>query len=112
MADSVERAADELRKSGFAGGRRSTDSLDFSTVSLGQDCPQENPPLGADPDALGDALTIKEVAALIGCSVWTVRQRCMRQGLPHYRPSRTGRLIFYRNQVVRWLIEKQTERRW
>jgi hypothetical protein len=26
--------------------------------------------------------------------------------------SRTGRLIFYRNQVIRWLFDKQTEGRW
>jgi Helix-turn-helix domain len=72
------------------------------------------PSEGADAelDALGDPLTIREVARLIGCSVWTVRQQCLRQGLPHFRASRSGRLIFYRSQVVRWLIEKQNERRW
>jgi hypothetical protein len=63
-------------------------------------------------EALGEPLAIGEVARLIGCSVWTVRQQCLRQGLPHFRASRSGRLIFYRNQVVRWLIEKQNERRW
>lgn len=64
------------------------------------------------PGTLGEPLGIREVAALIGCSVWTVRQRCLREGLPHFRASRTGRLIFYRDQVVRWLIHKQNERRW
>lgn len=64
------------------------------------------------PGVLGEPLGIREVAALIGCSAWTVRQQCLRQGLPHFRASRSGRLIFYRNQVVRWLIEKQKERRW
>lgn len=63
-------------------------------------------------EALGEPLSIAEVALLIGCSVWTVRQQCLRQGLPHFRASRSGRLIFYRNQVVRWLIAKQKERRW
>jgi hypothetical protein len=66
----------------------------------------------AEDEPLGEPLTIGEVARLIGCSVWTVRQQCLRQGLPHFRASRSGRLIFYRNQVVRWLIEKQNERRW
>jgi hypothetical protein len=60
---------------------------------------------------LGEPLTICEVAEVIGCSVWTVRQRCIPQGLPYFRASRTGKLIFYRNQVTRWLIEKQTGRR-
>jgi hypothetical protein len=73
-------------------------------------------PVPAAPDEsanlLGEALGIRDVAALIGCSVWTVRQRCLRQGLPHFRTSRTGRLIFYRKQVVRWLFENQTARRW
>lgn len=63
-------------------------------------------------ELLGEPLAIGEVARLIGCSVWTVRQQCLRQGLPHFRASRSGRLIFYRNQVVRWLIERQNERRW
>lgn len=62
-------------------------------------------------DVLGEPLSIRDVARLIGCSVWTVRQQCLRQGLPHFRMSRTGRLIFYRNQVIRWLIHNQKERR-
>ena len=69
-------------------------------------------PPEADHQALGEPLGIREVAQLIGCSVWTVRQRCIPQGLPHFRASRTGRIVFYRTQVVRWLIEKQKERRW
>ena len=67
---------------------------------------------GVPDKELGEPLTIGQVARLIGCSVWTVRQQCLRQGLPRFRASRSGRLIFYRNQVVRWLIEKQKERRW
>ncbi len=66
---------------------------------------------GAGQQGLGEPIGIREVAQLIGCSVWTVRQQCLRRGLPHFRASRTGRLIFYRNQVIRWLIDKQTERR-
>lgn len=61
--------------------------------------------------SLGEPITIREVAQLVGCSAWTVRQQCMRQGLPYFRASRTGKLIFYRNQVIRWLIEKQKTRR-
>ena len=65
-----------------------------------------------DVQVLGAPVGIREVAQLIGCSVWTVRQRCLPQGLPHFRASKTGRIVFYRTQVVRWLIEKQNERRW
>src|SRR5690349_10127932 len=89
----------DQRMSGFAGGRKDTDLLRFSPEALGQNCPTHCPSADGmladtSPGALGDAITIREVAAIIGCSVWTVRQRCMRQGLPHFRPSRTGKLIF------------------
>ncbi len=93
------------------------DSSSVSLVSPRAELPEALPEADdretvAVDEPLGEPLAIGEVARLIGVSVWTVRQRCLRQGLPHFRASRTGRLIFYRNQVVRWLIEKQTERRW
>lgn len=59
-------------------------------------------------DALGEPLSIREVAELIGCSVWTVRQRLLPMGLPHFRIGPAGKLTFYRNQVVIWVLEKQT----
>ena len=61
----------------------------------------------ADQDPLGEPLTIREIARLLGCSVWTVRQRCLPQGLPYFRVAHSGKLIFYRNQVTRWILEKQ-----
>jgi hypothetical protein len=57
---------------------------------------------------LGKPLNIDDVAGLIGCSPWTVRQVLLRRGLPHFRSRASGRLIFYRDQVIRW-IEKQQE---
>lgn len=58
-------------------------------------------------DPLGDALSIKHVAALIGCSPWTVRQVLIPKGLPCFRAGANGRLIFYRQQVVRWVLRQQ-----
>ena len=55
---------------------------------------------------LGRPMTITEVAKLIGCSPWTVRQRFLPRGLPHFRTGASGKLIFYRDQVLRW-IESQ-----
>lgn len=55
---------------------------------------------------LGPPLNIREAAALIGCSPWTVRQTLVPRGLPVFRSTASGRLIFYRNQIVAW-IEKQ-----
>jgi hypothetical protein len=87
------------------------DSKSQARAELPEAMPAPQDSSAIDFEAPGDPLNIREVAKLIGCSVWTVRQRCLRQGLPHFRASRTGRLIFYRNQVIRWLIHNQTERR-
>src|ERR1039458_5431773 len=63
----------------------------------------------------GEPLNLKRVADLIGCSPWTVRQRHLPAGLPHFRAGASGKLIFYRDQVVRWILENQKkggEMRW
>ena len=56
---------------------------------------------------LGEPLSIAEVAALLGCSVWTVRQKYLPKGLPHLRASATGKLVFFRKQVTAWIFEQQ-----
>jgi phage terminase Nu1 subunit (DNA packaging protein) len=60
-------------------------------------------------DSLGEAMNVKQVARLIGCSAWTVRQKHLRQGLPCFRSGPSGRLTFYRNQVVAWILDRQKE---
>ena len=62
-------------------------------------------------DVLGEALTIKEAAALVGCSPWTVRQVLIPRGLPCFRAGANGRLIFYRHQVVQWVLRQQQHRK-
>lgn len=91
------------------------ESLDLLAGSLGQMRPQHCPPPagGVQPvaaDPLGEPMPINKVAALLGCSVWTVRQRLLPSGLPCFRIGRTGKLMFYRNQVVRWVVEKQRQK--
>ena len=56
---------------------------------------------------LGPPLDISAVAALIGCSPWTVRQKLLPKDLPHFRSAASGKLIFYRDQVIRWIERKQ-----
>jgi hypothetical protein len=56
---------------------------------------------------LGPPLGIREVAELIGCSPWTVRQTLIPRGLPHFRSAASGRLIFYTNQIVGWIQSQQ-----
>lgn len=58
-------------------------------------------------DALGEPMNLREVAKLIGCSAWTVRQVLVPDGLPHWRSRPSGKVIFYRSQVVRWLLRHQ-----
>jgi hypothetical protein len=65
-------------------------------------------PAGAPlPAELGEPLGIREVAALIGCSPWTVRQTLVPRGFPFFRSGASGRLIFYRDQVIRWIENQQ-----
>jgi excisionase family DNA binding protein len=66
---------------------------------------------GDEDEPLGEPMSVQEAAELIGCSVWTLRHRLLRQGLPHFRVSGTKKLIFYRKQVVAWILEKQKEGR-
>jgi hypothetical protein len=39
--------------------------------------------------------------------VWTVRQRYLPSGLPYFRFGKTGKITFYRNQIVQWILENQ-----
>jgi len=58
-------------------------------------------------DKLGRPLDIHQVAGLIGCSPWTVRQKLLPLGLPFFRSAASGKLIFYEVQVVRWIEKMQ-----
>ena len=99
---------------------------DFSAIPGGKRFPPHFPPQrgpilrepgafwpapGADcgpfGDGLGMPLSIEEVACLIGCSPWSVRQTLIPRGLPHFRFTANGRLIFYRDQVIRWIENQQ-----
>jgi len=104
--------------SDFVGNAKGAERLDFSHAPLGQcdprhcpehcpQCPAPNHSSIAPDDPLGGPMRIGEVAALLGCSVWTVRQRYVRQGLPHLRASATGRIVFFREQVIDWILTRQ-----
>ena len=102
---------------GFPLTREVVDQTDVSLASPRAELPVALPEgegtgNGGLDEVLGEPLSIGQVARLIGCSVWTVRQQCIPQGLPHFRASRSGKLVFYRNQVIRWLVEGQRKRRW
>jgi hypothetical protein len=103
-AMTTEWGAELRRVSGFEDGAEPAEPLGFSHDSLGQTYPQHYPQAG---DALGEPLSIQEVARVLGCSPWTVRHGYLPQGLPHFRSGPGGKLVFFRNQVVGWIIHEQ-----
>lgn len=58
---------------------------------------------------LGEPLDIKGVAKLVGCSCWVVRQRLIPMGMPVFRSATSGKLIFYRDQVIAWIVRRQQQ---
>jgi len=94
----------EIRRSGFPEAGKSQQTHTISQNRLGQNYPQHYPE-GIDP--LGAAIPIREVGRLLGVSAWTVRQRYIPQGLPHLRSGPQGKLVFFRDQVIHWVLERQ-----
>jgi hypothetical protein len=100
------------RESSFELGAKCKDLLAFGSRRLGQNCPKECPyPEDHRPnmvcEPLGEPLSIRQVASLIGCSTWTVRQRYVPAGLPYLRLGPNGKLIFYKTQIIHWLLRQQ-----
>jgi hypothetical protein len=56
---------------------------------------------------LGEALGVAQVAKLLGCSPWTIRQKYLPQGLPHMRASSAGKIVFFSAQVIGWVLKRQ-----
>jgi hypothetical protein len=113
-------AVREGRKSDFAAASKSAENKDSPSFRLGQCYPQHCPQPQAgstkaskkpETDPLGEPMSIGQVAELFGCSVWTVRQRYLPSGLPYFRIGSAGKLLFYRKQIVQWILEKQTKGR-
>lgn len=107
----MQRVRSQRRKSGFEPSPKLAQLLGFRPPSLGQSCPQRcpHPEASGCPlvEPLGAPLSLRDVARFIGCSPWTVRQTLVPQGLPVFRSGAGGKLIFYTNQVVRWLESHQ-----
>jgi hypothetical protein len=90
--------------SGFPEDANGTETKAIPGTNLGQSYPRHYPGLEGP---LGAPLSIKDVARLIGCSAWTVRQKFIPLGLPHLRSGPSGRLTFFSNQVVAWVLAQQ-----
>ncbi len=60
---------------------------------------------------LGEVMTIVQVAEMFGCSAWTIRHKLVPAGLPVFRFSPSGKLTFFREQVVAWVLERQKQQK-
>ena len=94
----------QRRVSGFDNGAEPKETFGFTHDPPGQSYPQHYPQAS---DALGEPLSIQEVAQVLGCSTWTVRHGYLPQGLPHFRSGPAGKLVFFRNQVIQWILLEQ-----
>ena len=105
--DSGGNRAAERHKSRFANRTNPAETLSISESGLGQSCPRHCPHPESEESSLGTPMDIEQVAALLGCSAWTVRQRYLPQGLPYLRASASGRFVFFREQVIDWILKRQ-----
>src|ERR1700730_14181380 len=108
----MDRSRQLGHKSGSKPGTKTKELLGFEPSSLGHSYPQqypypEGPQFGKPQDLLAAPLSIRGVASLIGGSPWTIRQGYIPAGLPHHRLAPNGKLIFYKNQIIRWLLARQ-----
>lgn len=103
---------DILRKLGMPGSPEAKQPLGKTTAGRGQSYPRHYPQAetagrGEAADPLGEPLSINDLARIIGCSPWTIRQKYLPAGLPYHRLTPNGKLIFYKTQITRWLIRRQ-----
>lgn len=92
------------RISGFGDAEKPLDFQGLSAESLGLSYPYQNP---QTDEPLGEPLSIRAAAVLIGCSEWTIRHRYLPRGLPCFRTGPGGKFLFYRKQVVAWILQQQ-----
>jgi hypothetical protein len=111
--EGTEMSNGKIRKFDLDDRSDAVKTLSFTGAPLGQRCPTEYPhPAKTNPhnftgSALGTPLSIRETARLLGCSVWTVRNRYLQRGLPHLRASAEGKIVFFREQVIEWILKQQ-----
>ncbi|PYP86007.1 MAG: hypothetical protein DMG65_19675 [Candidatus Angelobacter sp. Gp1-AA117] len=117
LGSGTKRSA-KRHESDFGGNTEGAKTLGFEALRGGQrkpySCPEHCPYPEGTAEALtalplGMPLTIEDVAELLGCSVWTIRQKYLRQGLPYLRASSSGKFVFFREQVIDWILKRQTK---
>lgn len=107
------------KESGIRRSVNAAELLELMRPPIGQHYPKQKPthpdPSGGQPVAsgadarLGQPLNIRQVARLVGCSPWSVRNTWIPKGLPCLRSGASSKLIFYEAQVVRWIERQQQQ---
>ena len=113
MTTNDREAVAEGVVSGFPDNGKSSESSRLFPAEPGLGCPPPDEGLTnstVQQELLGPSLTIEEVAELLGCSPWTVRQRYLRQGLPYLQARTRGKLVFFREQVIAWTLKRQRQK--
>jgi hypothetical protein len=102
------------RMSGFARSPKAMEMQQISESSVAESWARQRARGRAVEDAdaavfdgLGAPLSIRAVARMLGCSPWTVRQQHIPAGLPHFRSGPQGKIVFFRDQVVQWVLRQQ-----
>ena len=112
----IRMKAEKSNESDLPEAAKSAETLGLASFEGGQRkprcCPEDCPHINALEFTLGDAMDIVDVAAIFGCSAWTIRQKYMKQGLPCLRTSRTGKFLFFRRQVLDWILKQQRKEEW
>ncbi len=97
-------------ESGITRRRIAARLKEIAAGGLGQHYPKPCPQQPAATDSmarLGPPLDIRQVAILVGSSPWSIRNKWIPRGLPHFRLGASSKLIFYTNQVVAWIERQQ-----
>jgi hypothetical protein len=107
----------EGKESGIGKRQKPANWRELLQSSIGQhyprQCPTQPEPFSGQPAAsgaasrLGEPLDIRQVARLVGCSPWSIRNTWIPRGLPHFRSGASSKLLFYTEQVVRWIENQQ-----
>jgi hypothetical protein len=99
-------------ESHFENSGNHAETLSFSEDHRGQSDPRHYPHPDTSEFPLGEAMNIEDVALIFGCTAWTVRQKYVRQGLPCLRTSPSGKFVFFRRQVLDWILKQQRKEEW
>ena len=102
----------KIQRTGFATDANPFEFKAISHDGLGQSYPSHWPCISRALKSATRSVIRFRSAKSHGCRIpgalaWTVRQRHLPQGLPCFRAGRAGKLIFYRNQVVAWILKQQ-----